>query len=42
MRLARDVARLVAYPLMKLADMCFWQIGYDAAPLKAKRQAGGQ
>jgi hypothetical protein len=24
------------YPLMKLADMYFWQIGYDAAPPKAR------
>ena len=29
----------VHYPLMKLADMYFWQVGYDAAPPKARREA---
>jgi hypothetical protein len=29
----------VHYPLMKLADMYFWQIGYDAAPPKVRREA---
>lgn len=28
------------YPLMKLADMYFWQIGYEAAPPKVRREAG--
>ena len=30
----------VYYPLMKLADMYFWQIGFEAAPAK-DRQAEG-
>jgi hypothetical protein len=29
----------VYYPLMKLADMYFWQVGYDASPPKARRKA---
>jgi hypothetical protein len=41
--LHREQARIRAaggmhYPLMKLADMYFWQIGYEAAA----RQAGGR
>jgi hypothetical protein len=29
----------VRYPLMKLADMYFWQVGYDAAPPRVRREA---
>ena len=36
-----EAAGGMRYPLMKLADMYFWQIGYDAAPPKAKREADG-
>jgi hypothetical protein len=34
-----EAAGNVRYPLMKLADMYFWQVGYDAAPPKARREA---
>lgn len=34
-----EAAGNVCYPLMKLADMYFWQVGYDAAPPKVRRQA---
>jgi hypothetical protein len=34
-----EAAGSVHYPLMKLADMYFWQVGYDAAPPKARREA---
>jgi hypothetical protein len=30
----------VYYPLMKLADMYFWQTGYDGAPPKVRLEAG--
>ena len=32
-----EAAEGVRYPLMKLADMYFWQIGFDATPPKARR-----
>jgi hypothetical protein len=34
-----EAASGMRYPLMKLADMYFWQTGYDAAPPKTKREA---